>query len=816
MKIKRPVETISNEYLEFSFVGSTGGLVSVRNLLSGNEYLQRKIATGNPFLVYYGFFKEYKFYHASNLGNDDTGGDPKDISNKTFSPSADVTVGFTRKDTKGAKVLRIVYADTDGQWKSEITVSLKAGISSQWKMKLTNTGNSPEQFMGAFPVISGLQLGDGKSNMMVVNSQAGYIRPLWSHAGGVYGNSTQMSMQWGCVFDETTKEAFGLIVKDEKLKNKEIKYEKPSIQVRYFPPQTLNPGQSMEFPEAEIMVYTGDWKKTAVAYHKWFVNAFKPVKHAPWVYRMDSHLGQWFKKRGQVFPGDTEKIKGLANPMDSFTELPDVYRRLPIDTIEFAFFCRGSMGKDVTGKVFTHTDGDNIIREDLGGPSALKEGVKRVHQLGFHFTFYIDGYICPDDSEITLKGEAKNWRYQNKDGTHTGNYSVSNPNWMHMCPGSGWQDHLARTAARLVRETGADGVRLDSLGAYFLPCYNPLHKHKSPFNYNVWMCELLKKVAAAVKKVNPKCILTTELSVDFYSRYFDGSLTQQWGPVQIAVSRDIAPMRIALPEYFVMAHNPCGPVAASLMGYPGGSGGAEVTSHFVKLDEKWRSVMFTVRDIIRWGDAVYDNPGASRPDVVCRRFHTDGIDVIVGAYPRFVTDFSKYGDVKHQLAYLRNVFTNADVDLKEHKVSFQVRVDTAGKTPAEVYLYDVTKMTVKEVGFKSDGEDIVINLTSNWFVLIFNYGKSKPISLFDIQTVLRPGKTYAVKFSLLGAPSGKRFSGSLHAPGLGWSKATSPGLKVTVPGALRLTVPETTPKGKYPVILESGQFLGCKRFIEVG
>lgn len=810
MEPKHSVETISNEYLEFSFTSDTGSLIGIRNLLSGNEYLPEKGVTDNPFLVYYNFFKEYEY------GCAEISGDPKTISNKTFPPSFNIKVSFQRKEDGEKKVLKIVYTDSFGQWKSEITVSLKARTtSSQWKMSLTNIGNSPEQFMGIFPLISGLKLGDGGKNLMVVNDQAGYISPLWSRKGGVYGKGGEMSMQWGCIFDETTKDAFGFIVKDDKLKNKEIRYEKPSIQVRYFPPQILNSGQSIEFPEAEIMVYTGDWKKTAVAYHKWFVNAFKPVKHASWIRRMDSHVGQWFKKRGQIFPGDTEIIKGLANPMDSFTELPDVYRRLPIDTIEFAFFCRGSMGKDVTGKVFTHTDGDNIIREDLGGPSALKEGVERIHQLGFHFTIYIDGYICPDDSEIALKGQAKSWRYLNKDGTDTGPYSKSNSTWMHMCPGSGWQDHLVKTAARLVRETGADGIRLDSLGGYFQPCYNPSHKHKSPFDYNFWMCELLKKVATAVKKINPNCILTTEHPVDFYSRYFDGALTQQWGPVQIAVSRDVAPMRVALPEYFVIVHNPCGPVAASLMGYIGGCGGYEIDSHFIQLSEKWRSVMFTVRDIIRWGNAAYDNPQASRKDVVCRRFNADGIDVIVGARPRFVTDFSKYGDVKHQLARLRDVFTNADVDIKENKVSFQVRVDTAGKAPAGVYLYDIAKVTVKEVGFKTDGKDIVINLTSNWFMVILNYGKGKPIALFDIPAVLQPGKTYDLKLSLLGASSRKRLSGSLYAPGLGWSEAFKPGLKVMVPGVSRLTVPPTTSKGEYSIELESKQFLGCKRFVEI-
>jgi glycosidase len=59
-----------------------------------------------------------------------------------------------------------------------------------------------------------------------------------------------------------------------------------------------------------------------------------------------------------------------------------------------------------------------------------------------------------------------------KDGTIDGPYTKQG--FYHMWPRlHEWQDHLADTAARLLRETGVDGIRLDSLGFYFLPCYTP-------------------------------------------------------------------------------------------------------------------------------------------------------------------------------------------------------------------------------------------------------------------------------------------------------------------------------------------------------
>ena len=77
-----------------------------------------------------------------------------------------------------------------------------------------------------------------------------------------------------------------------------------------------------------------------------------------------------------------------------------------------------------------------------------------------------------------------------------------------------------------MRETGADGVRLDSLGFCFLPCCNPAHGHATPFGCNEWMKQLLAKVRDAALAVNPDAMLTTEGPVDWHGQWFHGALTQ--------------------------------------------------------------------------------------------------------------------------------------------------------------------------------------------------------------------------------------------------------------------------------------------------
>ena len=646
--------------------------------------------------------------------------------------------------------------------------------------------------------------------MMVVNDQAGYILPLWSAPGGIYGNASYMSMQWGCAFDETSRDALAFIVRDRELRNKQIRYEKPSIEVNYFPPQTLEPGQSVPFPEAEILVYEGDWKPAAVAYSTWFSKSFPAVKHAKWVRDLDGHGSGWFAKRSQTI---AKRYNRVNYPLDSFTEIADLYRLKPMDTCEFAFHCRRSMPEEVTGKSVLWTDADTVIREDLGGAKALKKSLEGVHDLGSHFTFYMDSYLCPEDSELALNGKAREWAVMNKDGSNSGNYTEQGIKigcgFFHMCFGAkGWQDHLARRAADLVKKTGADGIRLDSLGFYSFPCYNPAHNHKSPFDHNVWARQLLGKVAAAVRKVNPLCLLTTEAGPDFYALHFDGCLTQQgiFHRYKTSVSRDVAPMRVAVPDYIVFAHVPCGPVAASLMGYPGGTQGpGGAGGRMAELDLKWRSIRFAAAEIIRWGNAAHDNPVSSRKDVVCRRFSDYLTDVIVGARPVFPTDPGTDDGPE------RGVALNSNIDIRKNKVAFTVTLDTGRRRPQKLFVWDVDRLTVAEVEPSVVDGKTTFDVNANWFMAILGYRGFLPIAQMEFPLEVGRGDELLVECSLPGAGSRTRLEGKFFAPMTGSKRAVT----VSLPGTARIKVPQSVPPGKYLVQLSSKHFHGFRRYVEV-
>jgi hypothetical protein len=785
--VKR-MEIFSNKNISFAFDSKTGRLADIRNRKTGNSCLKKTQGAGNPFAIYYDFHREYELSGYPN-GTDLLPG-PSEVTRKGFSPDSSETVKIKRK----GDTLLITY--NEGPWQAELTIFLEEQFS-RWHLKVKNISKQPCRMMGVFPFLNGLRLGNGKKNMMVVNDEAGYVRPLWiagsKERGGIYGQGCFMSMQWGCMFDEETKDALGFIVEDNDLRNKEILYEKPAVQVRYFPPVTLKPGETFDFPPVRILVYTGDWKPTAMQYHQWFTKNFKIAKPPAWVGKIDSHRGRWVFKQNQNLPWPKKNVEGVANFMPSFAGLPAMYLREPADIFEIAFFSRAGMGEKVSGKRFAHTDGDNTVREDLGGTRAMRKGLRGIHKLGYRLTLYIEGYIVNDDADIVLSGKARDWVVMNKDGTNNGVYTQHR--CLHMCPGSvGWQDHLAKTCAELVRRTGADGIRLDSLGAHFFPCYNPQHHHESPWDFNRWICQLLDKVARAVHKVNPECFLTTEMGADFFSQYFHGCLAQYFNDARVAVSRDVPPMRVALPEYTVILHSPHGPVSASLAGYPGGSVYWNAPNPFPQYEQNWRTARFPVADVLRWGNAAHDNPQTDRNDVACRRFSSPGREVVIGA--RYQYPKAKTG------GYLEK---NANIGIKKDRVTFDLQLKNMPAKPRRVYLVDILNRTARKIS----GRGGQFQINCNWFMLIILYDHDQPLARMDIATPGAPGKEFLLNIELLGTKADRPIQAHLTAPSLNLNKT------ITIPGPVRLPLGKNVPPGKHLVTLEAKGVLGARDFMKV-
>lgn len=776
---------LENSAARIVFDKRTGQLLSLRNVPRNDEYLKDRKDDGGPFAVYSDFHTAFDISSQGTVFL--TRSDPAAIAGAVFTPPASRLVSASHRRTGTGLALQLTYRDAGNRWEAEIEIWLPdQDGASEWDLRITNLQPQAAAFMASFPDISGFRLGTGEANMQTTLREGGGITPAWSKSGGIYGNGGQMSMQWHALLDKSAGVSFGLITLDPEIRNKWFRIVKPRIGVVYFPPQTLNSGESWKAPRAKIMIGGGDWKPVARAYRDWFGNTFRTASRPAWGDRIDSWMGAWFAKTGGVLPPGG--CGGLTQCLDSFAELPSAYLKYPADLHEYAFHTQGS-SRDPQ----VHTDGDNVLRTDLGGAPALKEGIERIHQLGYRFAFYVEGYIVHKSSELAKSGKAERWSVMHRDGSITGSYTKAG--FYQMCPGAvEWQDHLAAVASRLVRETGADAVRLDSLGFYFLSCYNPAHHHESPFGYNRWIQQLLDKVSRAVREVNPDCVLATEAPVDFYSSWFHGALHQS-----TVVGREIPLIRVALPGYRPYLYQQAGPIYGSLAGLPGGSNGYGIQPEMQQLDENWRAVRHGVASTLGYGEVGDTDPEPSLPDVTCRLFHGAGHSLVVCARVEGANgwDFPK----EIRLA-------------REHK-PFTVRVSGLSKPVAGAYLYDIETTRISPADFKQDGRDAVLPVSgTNWFMALLREEDGPAVAELAPVPSMRAGESQRVAVRML-TPLRRAMRATLTARGLNFGGANARSIAIGVPGTATVIAPRDAAPGRYQIELEGQNLIGMKRFVDV-
>ncbi|UCH34123.1 MAG: hypothetical protein JSV65_16520, partial [Armatimonadota bacterium] len=369
-----------------------------------------------------------------------------------------------------------------------------------------------------------------------------------------------------------------------------------------------------------------------------------------------------------------------------------------------------------------------------------------------------------------------------RDGGITGNYTSQG--FYHMCPGCvEWQDHLAHTVERLLRETGADGVRLDSLGFYFLPCYNPAHEHDTPFGYNDWMKQLLSKVRRAAMSANPNALLTTEAPVDWYGQWFHGALTQVY-------PRDLPPMRLAVGPYRPYVYAPGGPVWGAVSGLPGGRTCWE--ADLEALEANWLCARSPVHDALVWGDVADEDPRASDPSIVTRQFEGSGYWAVVAVRPACADPFAwpQY------------------TGLSDQRGAYTITLPGVAADVEDAMLCDVETLSWSRLRVRRRGPDLLLNLYTNFALIILRRRDAGAVVGFDDPPALAPGDSAQIRVTALSKGAVTR--ARIVAPGLQVAPR-----HVTVPGNVTITVPADALPGMYAVSVTGDRILGVKRFLTV-
>lgn len=173
-----------------------------------------------------------------------------------------------------------------------------------------------------------------------------------------------------------------------------------------------------------------------------------------------------------------------------------------------------------------------------GGLDALRAHIAAIRERGVLPTFYMEGILACANTKV---GSRYGPQYGVMNARWTDGYQcpknpagyVASYGSYNMCADTAWWPaYLADAVARVCRETGIDGVRLDEYGHRGYVCENPKHKHLfAEPGHNGWMqgvARACRQVHLAMDEVRPGLVLTTEFpGNDHLAATLEGAITYE-------------------------------------------------------------------------------------------------------------------------------------------------------------------------------------------------------------------------------------------------------------------------------------------------
>lgn len=285
---------------------------------------------------------------------------------------------------------------------------------------------------------------------------------------------------------------------------------KGDMEIEYL--QTEIPaGGTLALPKSIIGFSRGDWRSQLRSYIEWKESWYKPAVPRK----------QWFR---EVFNFRQHFLYFEMPTKDPIFDPPKK---------EFHFDSALKNDEELFGGVdYLHIFdwawtpqygrvGDYDHWEELGGVDNFRRAIGQTQDKGIPVGLYIEGYLVDPTSNLG-RTKGKEWQILDRDGNPMPFFAPS----YNMCPClPAWRDYLAKTYARVKKETGAKGYYIDEFGFAMEArnCWNKSHNHPIP-------CAPVRGEFLTVKAVREALgddvvIYTEESPVDVTSQYQDGSFT---------------------------------------------------------------------------------------------------------------------------------------------------------------------------------------------------------------------------------------------------------------------------------------------------
>lgn len=290
----------------------------------------------------------------------------------------------------------------------------------------------------------------------------------------------------------------------------------------------LKAGELCKLPQAVIGVSRGDWHDPFDHYRKWVRSWFKKQYETPrWYLDNYSYISRHPHAGHPIGFMDKEETRYVyaenmgPNEADAMTEWA-FWWDYSLDT-----FKNTASQHQIT----RYSDGDVDYNSRRGGLPALREEIRRIHEKRGRIQLYNLPIALSDNSRIG-KEHGASWGRKGINGQYTTEWVAPGRGYNACLFNKPWQDYLSKRLGTVLKESGADSIRLDVAAAMY-PCFNEEHEHykgtiRSAVDSKA-MGAFLLKCSTEARAVNPEAAVGTEhAGTEYFAQFIDGSLTQQF------------------------------------------------------------------------------------------------------------------------------------------------------------------------------------------------------------------------------------------------------------------------------------------------
>ncbi len=499
------IKTLENSKMAVSFDPVTCSLISLKNKLSGDEYIK--------------IIKKTEVFALSCLdGNNNL---------SVIKPSEVCRVNTAQNGSLSTMEIEFEVRDI----KVKITLALEEDSDKvESYIEIVNNGGLKIAEV-LFPRIRGIYLGDTwKDDTIILPHHAGektlnpaeeYLKPcftgMWragvKNDGEIHYRELNYcglaSMMWMYYYDD--KNGFYLSSYDDDFLVTGLRAEVGGTDDHYMgfairKYQTINKGEKWRSKPYIISVNSEDWHYGAKEYRGWIEKQIRMPENPEYLDNEYVLMNMYhFRREGIVYT--------------KFSEIPSLYDTAKEFGINHFFMA----GWNRQG--FDQSYPEYYPDLELGTSMDLYKGCQYINEQGGVPTFYINARIFDINSDYH-ETMGKRIALKLHDGRMVkeqyGEYKFTVS-----CPGDAeWQKYIIDTAYWMAKSYGAKGIYLDQLGsAEPYPCYDQNHTHEDSGSFNRGYMTVLKELNKKLSQLNKDCFLMIENCGDIYSSQIWGNLT---------------------------------------------------------------------------------------------------------------------------------------------------------------------------------------------------------------------------------------------------------------------------------------------------